>query len=399
MFEMKKNADAQRLYSYLPLLESPRAYALIDTNALIHNYNVMREKAREHNPNAVLIATVKADAYGHSAAICVPALLGAGCRFFAVSSIEEAVDVRNIINRENIIDADILILGYTDPKYALLAIENNITVSLVSEEYTERLSKAIPKGKRIKVHVAIDTGMNRIGYSAHTMDDIMNTVNSLDHTFTNPKFDVSGAFSHFMCSDCEGCEDDTHEQYKRFLTVVYQLTKRRHTIPMIHICNTAGIMRYTECTLDAVRMGISLYGSVPYKSEDADKFTPVMKLCSIVSHIHRVKKGEKVGYGGTYTAEKDIMCATVPIGYADGFLRTYGGAEVTVKGQKARVIGRICMDQCMVDITGIDGVSVGDEVVIFGNDPEDLKKLASLADTIEYECLCVVSSRIPRIKI
>lgn len=398
MFELKKSAYAKRLYSYLPFLESPRAYALIDTDALIHNYNVMREKARERNPNAVLIATVKADAYGHSAAICVPALLGAGCRFFAVSSIEEALDVRHIITEENIIDAEILILGYTDPKYAPLAIENNITVSLVSAEYTEKLASSVPEGRRIKVHIAIDTGMNRLGYLAHTMDDVMDTVNALDHIFMDKRLDICGAFSHFYMADCPGSEDTTHEQNRNFLSVIYQLTKRRHTIPMIHICNTAGIMLYTECTLDAVRMGISLYGSVPYDSSDSDKFTPVMKLCTIVSHIHSVKKGECVGYGGVYVADRDIVCATIPIGYADGFLRAYEGAEVTVRGKKAKIIGRICMDQCMIDVSDIPDIAVGDEVVLFGNDPADLKELASRAGTIEYECLCVVSSRIPRIK-
>lgn len=400
MYEIKKDACVKRLYSDLPFTDSPKAYALIDTNALIHNFNIMRQKARGHNPNAVLIATVKADAYGHSAAICVPALLGAGCRYFAVSSIEEALDVRNIINANNIVDADILILGYTEPKYVKLAIENNITIALISPEYTKKILEVVPSGKKIKVQVAIDTGMNRIGYLAHTESDVEKTAVEVAELFKNKKLEICGAFSHFYMSDVEGEDEVTHEQNRRFLKVIYQLSKKKLTFPMIHICNTAGIVRFTECTLDAVRMGISLYGPAPYEKEGEDLgFEPVMKLCTRVTHLHTVKAGEAVGYGGTYVAEKDIVCATLPIGYADGFLRAYGGSYVTIRGQKAQVIGRICMDQCMVDVSGIDGVTVGDEVVLFGNDKSELRELAKVAGSIEYECLCALSSRIPRIKI
>lgn len=400
MYEIKKDACVKRLYSDLPFIDSPKAYALIDTNALIHNFNIMRQKARGHNPNAVLIATVKADAYGHSAAICVPALLGAGCRYFAVSSIEEALDVRNIINANNIVDADILILGYTEPKYVKLAIENNITIALISPEYTKKILEVVPSGKKIKVQVAIDTGMNRIGYLAHTESDVEKTAVEVAELFKNKKLEICGAFSHFYMSDVEGEDEVTHEQNRRFLKVIYQLSKKKLTFPMIHICNTAGIVRFTECTLDAVRMGISLYGPAPYEKEGEDLgFEPVMKLCTRVTHLHTVKAGEAVGYGGTYVAEKDIVCATLPIGYADGFLRAYGGSYVTIRGQKAQVIGRICMDQCMVDVSGIDGVTVGDEVVLFGNDKSELRELAKVAGSIEYECLCALSSRIPRIKI
>lgn len=400
MYEIKKDACVKRLYSDLPFTDSPKAYALIDTNALIHNFNIMRQKARGHNPNAVLIATVKADAYGHSAAICVPALLGAGCRYFAVSSIEEALDVRNIINANNIVDADILILGYTEPKYVKLAIENNITIALISPEYTKKILEVVPSGKKIKVQVAIDTGMNRIGYLAHTESDVEKTAVEVAELFKNKKLEICGAFSHFYMSDVEGENEVTHEQNRRFLKVIYQLSKKKLTFPMIHICNTAGIVRFTECTLDAVRMGISLYGPAPYEKEGEDLgFEPVMKLCTRVTHLHTVKAGEAVGYGGTYVAEKDIVCATLPIGYADGFLRAYGGSYVTIRGQKAQVIGRICMDQCMVDVSGIDGVTVGDEVVLFGNDKSELRELAKVAGSIEYECICALSSRIPRIKI
>lgn len=400
MYEIKKDACVKRLYSDLPFTDSPKAYALIDTNALIHNFNIMRQKARGHNPNAVLIATVKADAYGHSAAICVPALLGAGCRYFAVSSIEEALDVRNIINANNIVDADILILGYTEPKYVKLAIENNITIALISPEYTKKILEVVPSGKKIKVQVAIDTGMNRIGYLAHTESDVEKTAVEVAELFKNKKLEICGAFSHFYMSDVEGEDEVTHEQNRRFLKVIYQLSKKKLTFPMIHICNTAGIVRFTECTLDAVRMGISLYGPAPYEKEGEDLgFEPVMKLCTRVTHLHTVKAGEAVGYGGTYVADKDIVCATLPIGYADGFLRAYGGSYVTIRGQKAQVIGRICMDQCMVDVSGIDGVTVGDEVVLFGNEKSELRELAKVAGSIEYECLCALSSRIPRIKI
>jgi len=400
MYEIKKGACVKRLYSNLPFTDSPKAYALIDTNALIHNYNIMRQKAQGHNPNAVLIATVKADAYGHSAAICVPALLGAGCRYFAVSSIEEALDVRNIIKENNIIDADILILGYTEPKYVKLAIKHNITIALISPEYTEKILEVVPKGSRLKVQVAVDTGMNRIGYLAHSDSDVEESAREISALFKDKRVEVCGAFSHFYMSDVEGEEEVTYNQNRRFLKVIYELSKKKLTFPMIHICNTAGILRFTECTLDAVRMGISLYGPAPYEKENEDiGFCPVMKLCTRVTHVHKVKAGEAVGYGGTYVAQKDIVCATLPIGYADGFLRSYSGSLVTIRGKKARIIGRICMDQCMVDVTDIEGVSPGDEVILFGETKDELRQLASIAGSIEYECLCALSSRIPRIKI
>ncbi len=390
---------AKRLYSYLPLLDSPRAYALIDTEALCENYTVLRDKALSVNPNAVTVATVKADAYGHSAAICVPALLGAGCRFFAVSSMEEALDVRHIINGEGIYDAEILILGYTHPKYASLASKHNITVSLVSAEYTKSLLASLAAGQRIKTHVAVDSGMNRLGYLAHTDEDIRKSVAEIAPLFKDSKIKICGAFSHFFVADTEGERERTNEQYNRFSRLVALLSENGCTFPLVHICNTAGIMLYTDFALDAVRMGISLYGAVPYNSPEKDRFSPVMKLCTIVSHIHTVKAGESVGYGGTFVADKDIRVATIPIGYADGFVRAYGGAEVSLRGRKAKIIGRICMDQCMIDISGIDEVTVGDEVVLFGESAQDLTKLAKKANTIEYECLCLISSRIPRIKI
>ncbi len=393
----KNGFHAKRLYSYLPFLESPRAYALIDTEALVHNYNTLCERAFAVNPNATPIATVKADAYGHSAAICVPALLSAGCRFFAVSSIEEALDVRHITEKKGFPEANILILGYTDPKYAPLAIEHNITLSLVSPEYTERLVAAIPEGKSVRVHIAVDTGMNRIGYLAHTDGDIKESIEAIARVFREEKIEVAGMFSHFFAADMPGEEGATEKQYGRFLALGSGIEEKGFALPMIHICNTAGVMHYTKCTLDAFRMGISLYGSDPYDVENVEAFKPVMQLCSIVSHIHTVKKGETVGYGGTYEAERDIRVATIPIGYADGFIRAYGGASVTLCGKKAKIIGRICMDQCMIDISDIEGVEVGEKVILFGNEPSELKALAEMAGTIEYECLCIVSSRIPRI--
>ncbi len=396
---MEKNGfHAKRLYSYLPFLESPRAYALIDTEALVHNYEMLCSKAFSVNPNATPIATVKADAYGHSASICVPALLSVGCRFFAVSSIEEALDVRHITEKKGVPEANILILGYTDPKYIPLAAENNITLSLVSEEYAEKLLAFVPNGKNIKVHIAVDTGMNRLGYLAHGEKDIERSSESIAKLFECEKIGITGMFSHFFAADMPGEEASTEKQYGRFIKLKDGIEKRGFKIPMIHICNTAGIMHYTDFTLDAFRMGISLYGSDPYDEENVEDFKPVMKLCSIVSHIHTVKAGESVGYGGTYVAQSDRRIATIPIGYADGFIRAYGGAYVTVCGKKAKIVGRICMDQCMIDISDIEGVEVGDEVILFGNDPKELKELANMAGTIEYECLCIVSSRIPRIR-
>ncbi len=388
------------LYSDLPKLREHKLYAEIDTEALIYNYKLLSAATQGTHH----ICVVKADAYGHAADICVRALLSAGCRFFAVSCIEEAISVRSICNNENI-DAEVLILGYTDPTQAHLLCENNIIQTILSYEYAEKLNfEAGRKRMCVRVHAALDTGMNRIGISACSDEQIFRAAITVKKIFSLEGLSLEGLFTHFARAD-EGADiskEFTRRQFDRFLSVKKMLAEDGIFL-FCHASNSAAAISESNYALDGVRLGIALYGVAPSAYiDDVSRLglKPVMSLKTLICHTHTLIPGESVSYGGLYTAEDERAIATIPIGYADGFLRAYGGYKVTVSTAegnfKAPVVGRICMDQCMIDVTGIPA-KVGDVVTIFGNLPDDLKELAKRSDTIEYECLCLVSARVPRV--
>ncbi len=388
------------LYDGVPRLEAHKTVSFINTDALEHNFKLLDSLI----PSAKRICVVKADAYGHSAEICVPALIECGCDFFAVSCIEEALAVRGVCRRVGS-DADILILGYTDPKYAGLLVKNNIIQTAVSLSHARNLSEsAEAEGRILRVHLAIDTGMNRIGLSASSLDECKRAADEIETAASMKNLRVEGMFTHFARSDEELPaailpESPTHVQGKSF-EYIKELLAARGISLFCHACNSAAAMRFPEYIFDGVRLGITLYGVYPSEFFPDIGLVPVMSLSTVISHVHNVAKGESIGYGGTYTVPKDTVVATLPIGYADGILRKYSGASVTVfssKGAfKAKIIGRICMDQCMIDI-GDNSCAVGDRVILFGQETSALKELAARAETIEYECLCLVSARVPRI--
>lgn len=388
------------LYSDLPKLREHKLYAEIDSDALIYNYKLLCAATR----GAHHICVVKADAYGHAADICVRVLLSAGCRFFAVSCIEEAISVRAICNNENI-DAEVLILGYTDPAQAHLLCANNIIQTLLSLEYAEKLNEEARKKRMcVRAHAAIDTGMNRIGISACSEEEIFRAAVTIKHISTLDGLSLEGLFTHFSRAD-EGGETSkeiTRRQFDRFIAV-RSILNESGIFLFCHASNSAAAISEGEYALDGVRLGIALYGVAPSEYIDgiADLgLKPVMSLKTLICHTHTLLPGESVSYGGLYTSEVERTIATLPIGYADGFLRAYGGYAVTVSTAegnfKAPVVGRICMDQCMIDISGLPA-KVGDTVTIFGHIRDDLRELAKRADTIEYECLCLVSARVPRV--
>ena len=384
-------------YSYgdLPMLEHHKAWAEISVDALKHNYKELVKASGE----CVHIAVVKADAYGHHAAFCVPALLECGCRFFAVSCIEEAISVREICNSENT-DANILILGYTDPKNAQNLSKYNLIQTLLSLEYAEKLGFEAKKAEcTVRAHIATDTGMNRIGIRAQNNEEICVAVDNIEAVTKINGLSVEGMFTHFYSSDGED-ERITTDQAERFVKLKNMLEERNIKL-FCHVSNSAGSVRFPQYSLDGVRLGIMLYGITPSEYVPTPPLRPVMSLKTVIAHIHKVNKGERISYGGDYCAESDIRVATLPVGYADGLIRRYTGAKVTVNNGKsefqAKIIGRICMDQCMIDVTDLQ-VSVGDTVTIFGNDADELSALAKRAGTIEYECLTLISSRIPRLK-
>ena len=389
------------LYDTMPKTDTRRNVCVVDTDALRTNYTLLSSMSKNSRP----IAVVKADAYGHTAEICVPVLLSLGCDFFAVSCTEEATSVRKLCLREGK-DADILILGYTDPSDVPFLSKNNIIQTAVSCAHAESLSRAATeKNCTLRVHVAVDTGMNRIGVCA-TDDSLCCSAADEIETITRLKgLSVEGIFTHFSKSD--GLADETlapdsftRSQAKCFAEICKTLSLRGIKL-FTHACNSAATLRFPEFHLDGVRLGIALYGVYPSEHFEDIGLLPVMSLSTVIAHVHTAPAGSFVGYGGAFVAERDTKIATLPIGYADGFLRKYSGADVKVMTQsgkrKAKIVGRICMDQCMIDVTGID-VNVGDRVILFGDTPDGLRSLASLAETIEYECLCLISARVPRVK-
>ena len=385
--------DSYKLYSSLPLGGWEKNRAEITVAALVRNRRRIMEKLNKENPEAVDICVVKADAYGHGVAHCAPSLARSGCKFFAVSCIEEARALRRILIDEGL-DAKILILGYTPPDSADKLAENELIQCVFSYEYALALNEKATRP--IDVHIKIDTGMNRIGFPCDE-----DGANAAAAVFTLENLRVRGMFTHFSRADECTPEGDafTALQYERFTYVIGMLLSFGYDPGFLHACNSAGAIRFPEFSLDGVRLGIALYGAGALTPDDRP-LEPVMSLFSTIMHIHTLRGGESLGYGAAYTAITDREIATLPIGYADGFIRAYSGAWVEVETaegyKKAKIVGRICMDQCMIDITGLSA-TIGASVRMFGGDHESIKALARLAGTIDYECLCTVSARVQRV--
>ena len=388
--------NCYRLGSSLANFEPKRAWAEIDLAALRQNYRVLLRRLRMQSPKADLIAVVKAEAYGHGAPACVAALLDEGCRFFAVSSLNEAVAVREVCDRKRC-DAHILILGYTDVSFAQELADFRLLQTLISYEYARSLqAAALQKGVRLHTHIALDTGMNRLGFACHSMEELARSADLIAEVCGFSELLVDGMFTHF--ADAGESPFFTALQSNRYSVLRGLLEERGVKIPFHHACNSAATFCRPEDHLDGVRIGILLYGAGGALAKRLS-LSPVLQLKSVVAHIHRLLPGETLGYGGEFCAEDERVIATLPIGYADGFLRAYTGAAVEIHTAKgdffAPVVGRICMDQCMLDITGIP-VRIGDEVTLIGSDPGMLDACAERANTIDYESLCLIGARVPR---
>lgn len=369
-----------------------KTWAEINLAALKQNYTAVKTLVGD---SCRVMCVVKADAYGHGAERCATALYEAGARDFAVSSIEEALALRSAFEPRLMYDARILILGYTPPENADILAKYAIRQTVFSTEYAKALSIAAEKhGCAVLVHFKVDTGMNRLGFDAKN-DPVAKILEAVSYTGIVPE----GIFSHFACSDEP--ENPLNEQQLMLFMRIDKALRERGLVLTSHISNSAAIATIPEAHLDMVRAGIILYGLepfYPFDEEDVLGLTPVMTLKSVISHIHTVRAGEFISYGATYSPKHDITVATIPIGYADGYIRAFqNGGGVYIGDSFAPIVGRVCMDQCMVDVTGIPGVSLGDEVVIFGSDKEQLRKLAEIADTINYELVCLIGKRVPRI--
>lgn len=365
-----------------------RTWAEIDIDALKHNF----EQIKSLCDGSEIMAVVKADAYGHSAKAVAPVLDSMGAASFAVSNIEEAFSLREIG-----IDKPILILGYTPPTLAKQLFENKITQTVFSYEYAQLLSqKAVELGVTLNVHIKLDTGMGRIGFDAKSDDGLSNVLK----IFELENLEFEGIFTHFAVADEKDTDSVafTQLQYNRFWNTVEYLSKHGHSFKYKHCCNSAGIAYAAQKHLDICRAGILLYGLKPNAQNELPlPFMPVMTVKSVISLVKDIKVGDSVGYGLTFTATKAMRVATVTAGYADGYPRKLSNkGYVLINGQKANIIGRISMDQMSVDVTHIDNVKMGDEVILFGKDLS-VDVLAELTDTINYELICGISPRVTRV--
>ena len=423
-------SPVHHLHEGLPALsvtpDGCRCFCEIDTTALIHNYKTLSDRVHKTSPGTRALAVVKADAYGHGVEVCARALSDAGCRAFAVACIEEAVALRRVLLSPTLAQpvdpltglrpaqSLILILGYTDPAFAGTLAQYDVSAALVSAEHAAAMSTAAADaGVTVKVHAALDTGMNRIGFCAHNDAEVDAAADGICAVSALPGLYLEGMFTHFAMSDEDYGEQmtaapssRTWTQLSRYTAVLHKLEALGCRPPVCHVCNSAAAVRFpghgdfSPACFDMVRLGINLYGyGVPFPDADTPALRPVMTLKTRVVHLHTLLPGEQVGYGGTFSADTPRTVATLPIGYADGFIRALKGCDVTIHTAsgdfKAPLVGRICMDQCMADVTGLP-VSVGDVVTIFGSDPAELESLSARAGTITYELLCLLTARVPR---
>lgn len=364
-----------------------RTWAEIDLDAIRSNFREIRKRVGASK----VCCTIKANGYGHGAVTLAKVYETEGADFFAVSNIEEALQLRRAG-----VALPILLLGYTDPKCAGILAEHDLSQCVYSLEFARALSmQASTLGVSIKVHIKVDTGMGRIGFLPSELDDLIEAC-------TLKGFIREGIFTHFASADeGNGGEEYTIGQYKKLVGMINALADRGIEFKLHHCANSAGISDYPDVRLDMVRAGIVLYGVQPSgQVRDKLNLRPALSLKTVISHIKVLKKGEFVSYGRTFTAPKDMVVATMPIGYADGLLRANftKGFAVEVCGHKAPIIGRICMDQTIVDVTGIPDVKVGEIVTVYGEEGyNSVDEVARLNGTINYEVLCAVGARVPRI--
>jgi alanine racemase len=367
-----------------------RAWAEVDLDAIAHNIKEIRKIT---NPNAKIMAVVKADAYGHGFLEVTKTLLENGADRLAVAVLQEGKQLRS-----RGVTVPILILGASGEETVEDLINFDITPSVFTYEFAKALSyEAERKEKVTKIHIKIDTGMSRIGFVATEDNDAI--VDEIVRISRLPYIEIEGIFSHFATSD-EADGEYTFLQYNRFMDVVKKLEDKGVKIPIKHICNSAAIMMYPQMHLDMVRPGVILYGMYP--SDEVDKsrldLIPAMTLKARISHVKEVEAGRGVSYGKEYITDKVTKIATVPIGYADGYLRRIAKeGKMIVDGQKVPIIGRICMDQCMIDVTNVHNINKGDEAIIFGREGVTVDDLARWLGTINYEVSCLIGKRIPRI--
>lgn len=371
------------------MMNQKRTWAEISLKALEHNCRTLRAMLPE---GCRLLGVVKANAYGHGAVPVARKLVEQGCEMLAVACLDEALELRDAG-----ITAPVLVFGATLPEFARQVVERDITQAVFTMELAQALSCAAAElGKNAKVHIKLDTGMSRVGVLSQ---DPVHAAQEVAKLCALPYLEHEGVFTHFANSD--GDEEYTMLQFTRFLDVISELEKNHGiTFAIRHCANSAATLQYPCTYLDMVRPGIAMYGHYPDPScqeLDGPGLIPVMSVYTRVSAVRQVPAGTPVSYGCTNVVERDTRLAVLPIGYGDGFFRLLSNQFwVEFDGKRAPIVGRICMDMCMVDVTDLPEVKTGDTATVFSaNKP--LEQAADMVGTIQYELLCAVSPRVARI--
>lgn len=368
-----------------------RVRADIDLDAVLYNMESMHKKLK---PGTKIAAVVKADGYGHGAVEIsrvlekLPYLWG-----YAVATSNEAMQLVEAGRKKPII-----ILGLSFPEQFEEIVENDLRPAVCTYETAQALSDiAAEKNKVCRIHIKVDTGMSRIGFQVTPESaDMVARISKL------PNIMIEGIFTHFARAD-ESSKAPAYEQFKQFEKMIAMVEEKGVQIPLKHCSNSAGIVEIPECNMDMVRAGITLYGLWPSEEVDKTKISlkPVMSLRSRVAYVKELSPGRQISYGGTFTVKKKMTVATVPVGYGDGYARGLSNKGwVLIKGQKAPICGRVCMDQCMVDVTDIPGVKIGDTVTLLGKDADEeitMEQLGELSGRFNYEFACLITPRVPRI--
>ena len=370
-----------------------RVCAEINLDAVAYNFKSMKDNL---TPGTKMVAVVKTDGYGHGA-VPIAQMVEAYDYIwgYAVATIEEA-----LLLRKAGIKKPILILGIVFEEYFTEMIAKEIRLTVCTYEMAQKLSEeAQRQGRDVHIHIGLDTGMSRIGFA-----DRQESVEEIKKISQLPNLKIEGMFTHFARAD-ETDRSPAIDQLNRYLNFAKLLEDAGIQIPMKHCSNSAGIIRVPEANLNAVRAGITIYGIYPSNEVERDivKLIPAMELKSHISYIKTVEPGAAFSYGGTFTAKKEMKVATIPVGYADGYPRSLSNKGwVLIHGKKAPILGRVCMDQFMVDITKIPDAKAGDEVTLIGKDGKEfisIEKFGDLSGRFSYEFACDISKRVPRVYI
>lgn len=368
-----------------------RVYARVDLDAIAYNMDQMKKNL---NPNTEIMAVIKADGYGHGAIQIAQMLEQIHYVWgYAVATLDEAIVLKNAGMKK-----PVLVLGCVFPDQYMEMLKHDIRMNIYTEEMAEAISQmAKREGMTAHMHIKLDTGMGRLGFDINEQSvDIITRISNMENV------NMEGIFTHFAKAD-EKDKSFTEKQMKDFSWMQQKLKENNVSFRYEHCSNSAAIIDMCGTSLDLVRAGISTYGLYPSEEVNKEyvKLKPAMALKSHVAFVKEIEVGTPISYGGTFVADKRMTIATIPVGYADGYPRNLSNVGyVLIRGKKASIIGRICMDQFMVDVTDIEGVSFGDKVTLIGKDGNEsisVEELGELSGRFNYEFICDLGKRIPRV--